>query len=147
MNVKKLPILAGLALIIGATGVSADTVSVLQMKACKNALLDESKFEGLPMAAFSVYPGKKKNRAHFSVRWDGLRAEGHCVVSRDGDVEKVKIAKFHDGRTGNSDGGDSGEYDGFYYDRHVGKWRDPDGRVCHTCTPENGFPANGGHDW
>lgn len=36
-----------------------------------------------------------------------------------------------------------GKYGGFYYDRHVGKWRDPDDEVCHTCTPENGFPAHG----
>jgi len=24
----------------------------------------------LPMAAFSVYPGNKENRMHFTVRWD-----------------------------------------------------------------------------
>lgn len=137
---------AATLLLAAHTATLADTVSVMQMKACKNALPDEPRFRGLPMAAFSIYPGKKKNRAHFSVRWDGLRAEGHCVVSRGGHVEKIKIGKFHDGRTGNSDGG-SGKYDGFYYDRHVGKWRDPDGRVCHTCTPENGFPAHGGHSW
>ena len=28
---------------------------------------------------------------------------------------------------------------GFYFDRSVNQWRDPDGEVCHTCTPENGF--------
>ena len=37
-----------------------------------------------------------------------------------------------------------GQYGGFYYDRHVGQWRDPEGEICHTCTPENGFPARGG---
>jgi len=36
------------------------------------------------------------------------------------------------------------DYDGFYYDRGVHKWRDPDGVICHTCTPENGYPAHGG---
>jgi len=28
---------------------------------------------------------------------------------------------------------------GFYFDRGVNMWRDPDGEVCHSCTPENGF--------
>jgi hypothetical protein len=32
------------------------------------------------------------------------------------------------------------EIDGFYFDRHIGQWRDPDGEICHSCTPENGFP-------
>ena len=43
---------------------------------------------------------------------------------------------------GNSQGsGAPKDIDGFYYDRHMGQWRDPDGEVCHSCTPENGFPA------
>jgi hypothetical protein len=29
--------------------------------------------------------------------------------------------------------------DGFYFDRSVNQWRDPDGEICHSCTPENGF--------
>ena len=140
---KKIVILMSTILLGANTAAMADTVSVSQMKACKRALVDQSKFDDLPMAAFSVYPGRKQNHAHFTVRWDGLKAEGHCNVGRDGHVQKVKIKQFHDGRTGNSDGGGwekSDDLDGFYYDSHVGKWRDPDGRICHTCTPDNGFP-------
>jgi len=37
------------------------------------------------------------------------------------------------------------EYDGFYYDEHRGKWRDDRGEICHTCTPENGFPDHASH--
>jgi len=29
--------------------------------------------------------------------------------------------------------------DGFYFDRSINMWRDPDGVICHSCTPENGF--------
>lgn len=130
--------LSGL-LLVAATS-SASEVTVAQMKACKMAVLEKPKFHDLPMAAVSVYPGKKKHRAHFSVRWDGLKAEGFCKVRGD-HIEKVKVKKFHDGRKGNRDGDyESDEMDGFYWDRHVGKWRDPKGRICHTCTPENGFP-------
>lgn len=120
---------------------SASAATVAQMKACKMAVLEKPKFHDLPMAAVSVYPGKKKNRAHFSVRWDGLKADGHCKLGGYDQVEKVKVKSFHDGRTGNHDSDYNSEgLDGFYWDRHIGGWRDPKGRRCHTCTPENGFP-------
>jgi len=45
------------------SGSTAFAATVAQMKACKMAVLDKSKFEGLPMAAVSVYPGKKSNHA------------------------------------------------------------------------------------
>ncbi len=111
------------------------------MKACKLAVLEKSKFHDLPMAVVSVYPGNKKNKAHFTVRWDGLRGEGNCKV--DGSyVEKVKINQFHDGHSGNNPPKweSQDQLDGFYWDRQIGMWRDPTGRKCHTCTPENGFP-------
>jgi len=121
---------------------SAFAVSGAGMRACKMEVLNKSKFHDLPMAAISVYPGKKQNHAHFTVRWDGLKADGNCKV--DGSyVERVNINKFDDNRSGNSDNGNwehSGDLDGFYYDKHQGQWRDPHGRTCHTCTPENGFP-------
>ncbi|MCK5697696.1 MAG: hypothetical protein KAI02_06010 [Gammaproteobacteria bacterium] len=119
---------------------SASKVTVAQMKACKMAVLNESQFEDLPMVAVSVYPGKKSNHAHFSVRWNGIKADGHCKVSGFDRVNKVKIKQFHDDRRGNTKNYQSEERDGFYWDRHIGKWRDPAGETCHTCTPENGFP-------
>ncbi len=135
-----------LVVIVGitATSISSNTLAATNagLKACKMAVLEKSKFHDLPMAAVSVYPGKHNNKAHFSVRWDGLRAEGNCTV--DGSyVEKVKVNQFHDGRTGNKPNNkweSKDELDGFYWDQHIGMWRDPDGRKCHSCTPENGFP-------
>ena len=139
--------------IAGITGVSllfvgssAFAVSGAGMKACEMAVLQKSKFHDLPMAAVSVYPGKKENHAHFTVRWDGLKADGNCKVSGSY-VEKVNVKKFNDGRSGNREENNwehSGDLDGFYYDTHQGQWRDPAGRVCHTCTPENGFPDRSG---
>ena len=94
----------------------------------------------LPMAAFSVYPGNKENRVHFTVRRDVLMADGRCQVSRQGIVKNVDIIKFHNNRKKHdSDYDKSQAGHGFYYDRHIGKWRDPDGEVCYSCTPENGF--------
>ena len=52
----------------------------------------------LPMAAFSGYPGNKENRVHFTVRWDVLKADGRCQVSRQGIVKNVDIIKFHNNR-------------------------------------------------
>jgi len=135
-----LPGLSGAVLLLSSTTVLA--ASGAGMKACEMAVLQKSKFHDLPMAAVSVYPGKKENHAHFTVRWNGLKADGHCKL--DGSyVENVNVNKYHDGRSGNRDNDNwehSGDLDGFYYDKHQSQWRDPHGRVCHTCTPDNGFP-------
>ena len=80
----------------------AFAVSGAGMKACEMAVLQNPKFHDLPMAAVSVYPGKKKNHAHFTVRWDGLKADGNCEVSGSY-VAKVNIKKFHDNRNRNQD--------------------------------------------
>jgi len=132
--------LSGVMVLLASSSTFA--VSGAGMKACEMAVLNKSKFHDLPMAAVSVYPGKKKYHAHFTVRWDGLKADGSCKLD-GGYVERVNVNKFHDGRSGNRDADNwehSGDLDGFYYDRHQGQWRDPHGRTCHTCTPENGFP-------
>ena len=132
--------IAGTLLLLASFSTLA--VSGAGMKACEMAVLGKPKFHDLPMAAVSVYPGKKQNHAHFTVRWDGLKADGNCKVSGSY-VQKVNINQFHDNRSGNHNDDNwshSGDLDGFYYDRHQGVWRDPHGRVCHTCTPENGFP-------
>jgi hypothetical protein len=130
--------LLGIIMLLASSSIFA--VSGAGMKACEMAVLQKSKFHDLPMAAVSVYPGKKENHAHFTVRWDGLKADGNCKVSGSY-VDKVNVNKFHDGRSGNSDSSweHSGDLDGFYYDKHQGQWRDPGGRICYTCTPENGF--------
>jgi len=128
------------AILMGASSSILAETPVKGMKNCENALLGKEKFKGLPMAAFSVRPGRDDQHAHFTVRWDGLKADGHCIVDKHGKVNDVTIVNFDDGRKGNQKGGNPHDRGGFYYDTHMGKWRDPDGRVCHTCTPENGFP-------
>jgi len=73
---------------------------------------------------------------------DGLKADVHYQVSKHGIDKNVDIIKFHNNRKKHDSGYDKSEAcHGFYYDRHIGKWRDPDGEVCYSCTPENGFMA------
>jgi len=100
------------------------------------------------MVAFSVHSGTHKHRnVDWTVSWDGRKANGTCRVNEDGRVEEFNIR--HDSGSGHKashhNGAEKPEQ-GFYYDRHVNQWRDPDGRACHTCTPENGFPNHGQKD-
>lgn len=95
------------------------------------------------MAAFSVWDGGDKpgGNAKWAVEWDGVGASGTCRVGPGNNrVHKDTILKQRDRHKPESEAG------GFYYDRHIAAWRDPDGQVCHTCTPENGFPDHGAHD-
>ena len=119
------------------------------MNACKSAVLNKPKFHDLPMAAISLRPGENENHVRFSVRWEGTTGHGNCKVSNDGYVEHVKIQEFHEAQAQHyrsNTGVPNDDIDGFYYDRHSGQWRDPGGEVCHSCTPENGFPARQ-HNW
>ena len=141
---------SGVMLVVASSSASAySTTQIIQMKACKSAVAGSNEFMDVPMAGVSVRPGKKENHVRFSVRWEGLKGHGNCKVNQEGYVKKVNVKEFHDGRKNNNHSGGSGvpkDIDGFYYDRHMGQWRDPDGEICHTCTPENGFPA-GQHRW
>ena len=123
----------------------ANAVTAMQMKDCEIKVLSKSRFSDLPMAAVSVYPGTKPQNIHWTVRWQGLKADGNCIVNKHGRINKVNVKKYHDGRGGGHNSSEnkwehSGDLHGFYYDQHVDRWRDPHGRVCYTCTPENGFP-------
>ena len=138
---------AGISLLLAAVFLMSASVAVAaaskkQMRACHDTVINKQKFQDLPMAAFSVFPGNKGNRVNFTVRWDGLKADGHCQVSKQGKVKNVDIVRFHNKRKKHgSDYDRSGAGHGFYYDRHIGKWRDPEGGVCHSCTAQNGFMA------
>ena len=138
---------AGISLLLAAAFLMSASVAVAaaskkQMRACHDTVMNKQKFQDLPMAAFSVFPGNKGNRVNFTVRWDGLKADGHCQVSKQGKVKNVDIVRFHHKRKKRgSDYDRSGAGHGFYYERHIGKWRDPEGGVCHSCTAENGFMA------
>jgi len=140
--------LCGAAILAGSAGAVADASATQRMEACKVAVLGKSEFRGLPMAAVSVFHGKDKKHPTFTVRWEGLKANGKCKVGDENRVRKVHIDQIHDGRSNNnnynnSNWNDSNNEEGFYYDCHVNKWRDPGGRVCHSCTPDNGFPRGG----
>ena len=72
-----------ISILLAGTSFNLMAASTTQMKACKMALLNEPKFQDLPMAATSVFQGKKENHARFTVRWEGLEANGNCKVSTD----------------------------------------------------------------
>lgn len=62
-------------------------------------------------------------------------------MSNSGTVEKVTLKDF---RSGHGNSSSTTEQDGFFVGADS-KWHDPSGEVCHTCTPENGFPAQKNH--
>ncbi|QFU74355.1 hypothetical protein EY643_01090 [Halioglobus maricola] len=110
---------------------------------CKNAVMTETaEFQDIPMAGFSQN-GHHHHNLLWTIHWDGQTATGSCKF-HDGHFKGVEIHTHlkHSHHHKKSEHY-KGEYGGFYYDRHVAKWRDPDGHVCHTCTPENGFPTRG----
>ena len=137
--------IAGTILLAGTSQVMAASVS--QMKVCKIAILNQPQLHDFPMAAISVRPGKKPNRVAYTLRWEGASGHGYCRVTPEGDVREIKLKSFHRGGGGgnNLDSGGHVEQDGFWRDDR-GRWIDPSGEVCHTCTPENGFPAAEGGD-
>ncbi|MEA3292492.1 MAG: hypothetical protein U9Q71_09365 [Pseudomonadota bacterium] len=79
-------------------------------------------------------------RVDWSVHTESESARGFCKVTKGGDVVRVKTLHHKTYKKSNND-----EYDGFYYDEHIGKWRDDSGEICHTCTPDNGFPNHAAH--
>jgi hypothetical protein len=109
-------------------------------KACENEVA--GLFPGASMADITATPAVPTKHGTLRVDWavqtENETARGFCKVTRGGDVVRVKT-KYH--KKYKQSGNDS--YDGFYYDEHIGKWRDNSGEVCHTCTPDNGFPAHG----
>ena len=117
-------------------GGSSTEASAEQMKSCKNSVA--GKFIDASMADISVSPKSGGQHNEVLVAWtvdlDGAKTHGTCTLSEQGHVLDVTTTD-----KAGSKGGDL-EQDGFYYDKHVGKWRDPAGEICHTCTPENGFP-------
>jgi|GEM_PF-1893655 len=57
---------------------------------------------------------------------------GKCLFNNDNEIVTVipdQQEEKHYKATGN-----------IYWSKKVGKWIAADGMVCHTCTPENGFP-------
>ena len=134
-------LVAGSALVV-LLGVSGSTFA-LGEKACKNSVGE--KFLDASMADISVsasIPRKQGGaRVDWSVMTEKTSAMGHCRVNKGGNVVKLKVdhhKKYHDSKSGGKSNSD--EQDGFYYDKHMGKWRDPAGEICNSCTPENGFP-------
>ena len=136
---------AGAILLMGTSQAMAASAS--QMKVCKPAILNEPQLRDFPMAAVSVRPGNKPNRVAFTIQWDGASGHGYCRVTPDGDVREIKLRSFHRGDGGDShrDSGGYVEQDGFSRN-DWGQWIDPAGEICHSCTPENGFPAAEGED-
>ena len=131
--------LTALTALLGVSG----SAFALGEKACKNSVAE--RFTDATMADISVSASVSRKQGGARVDWSVMSektsAMGHCKVNKGGNVVKVKVdhhKKYHDSDSGGNSGSD--EQDGFYYDKHIGKWRDPAGETCHSCTPENGFP-------
>ena len=109
-------------------------------RACKNEVVVI--FKHASMADVAVTPSVPVKHGALRVDWavstSSESARGFCKVTKGGDVVRVKTEhhKTYMKR-------DNSQFDGFYYDEHIGRWRDNNGDICHTCTPDNGFPAHG----
>lgn len=129
-----------MATMLGGSGNAWATGEV----ACENEVADL--FPDASMADITVAPGVRMSDGTYRVDWSvHLRnetARGFCKTTGDGQ-EVLSLRTLHHKSYRKKSGG--GKHDGFYYDEHVGKWRDEDGRICHTCTPENGFPDHHAH--
>lgn len=145
-NFKKILVVTALSISgfasVTGSAIAADLTN-RQLIACRDEVhFGKHGFSDLPMAAFSVWSGgdKPSGNADWAIKWDGLKASGTCKVGPNNNkVHKVTVLNKRQK-------GGGGSKNDFYYDRHLAAWRDPDGRVCHTCTPENGFPDHGAHD-
>jgi len=116
------------------------TAFAIGERACKNEVAGV--FSSASMADISVAPSVQARHGALRVDWavstSSESARGFCKVTQGGDVVRVKTQHHKTYRKRNND-----RYDGFYYDEHIGRWRDNNGEICHTCTPDNGFPAHG----
>jgi len=133
-------ILSGaIAALLGAGG---NVYAAFEMgpKACKNAVAE--RFTQSAMADISVSRPSHKQHSEAMVDWsltnEDESAMGYCKVNRDGTVLRLKVEHHKRYSHSNND-----ELDGFFFDRRTGQWRDESGEVCHSCTPENGFPRHG----
>jgi hypothetical protein len=127
---------SALALLVAASG-SAFAVGE---NACENEVANL--FPDASMADITATPSTPtrhgSQRVDWSVNTDNETARGFCKVTPDGNVVRVKTEYHKKYRQSSND-----QYDGFYYDEHMGQWRDNNGEICHTCTPDNGFPNHG----
>jgi hypothetical protein len=132
------------SLVVGATltlllGVSGSAFAIGE-NACENEVA--GLFPSASMADITATPAVPMRHGALRVDWsvttDDETARGFCKVTKSGDVVRVKTLHHKRYRQSNND-----QYDGFYYDEHMGKWRDDNGDICHTCTPDNGFPDHG----
>ncbi|MFT4615322.1 MAG: hypothetical protein ACI9NT_002475 [Bacteroidia bacterium] len=96
----------------------------------------------LPIEAISL--SKHNDGVKWMIHWDGDIANGVCVLhNKQLKSLKVKNRLRHQSKQRINESY-KGTYGGFYFDRHIGLWRDADGLVCETCTSRKGFPDDGG---
>ena len=131
-------IAAIVVLAVPSTAFGQSHVTSSQLRACHDYVWFEAPdFQNLPNAAISITSGKIKDgqaKVWWEVKWDDVHASGVCLVNRDNQVTKFKI-KHKEQNWAHGSGGD------IYFDTHSRRWKTPDGQVCNTCTPENGFEA------
>jgi len=123
-------------LTLGSVAVAQQPAPQL-LKACHDAVWEQGEFKDIPNAGISIVSGEVlpngRTRVHWKVDWDNNHARGTCVAEPNGNIFKFEV---HSRQNDYAHGGGADEY----YDTHSRRWKTPDGQVCHTCTPENGYP-------
>jgi hypothetical protein len=144
---KKSPahqLLFGLAIAAALTAANSANATFEQgAVGCENAVAEQ--FPSASMADITASTPYHKSHSEARIDWsvttEDESAMGYCKVNRGGIVLRMKVEhhKRYHRRPQHED-----VIDGMYYDRHSRNWRMEDtDEVCHTCTPENGFPRHG----
>ncbi|WP_019503864.1 hypothetical protein [Pleurocapsa sp. PCC 7319] len=94
---------------------------------CKNEVLDRY---NTYMADVTITG--QKNR-EVSWKLDSTGRKGTCLFNSNNEFVRIKVSphELHYKATG-----------AIYWNKRKKKWIAPDGGICHTCSPENGFPMS-----
>jgi len=137
VSILALALVVALGLLTAGTAQAA-AASTSQLKACHDYVWQRKNFRDIPNAGISIQGseagGRGNAKVHWRVEWDNMHARGICVVDPDLNVvdfeRHIQEADWEHGAAAPS---------GIYFDTRSRRWKTADGKVCNTCTPENGF--------
>lgn len=122
---NKTSLLATLLIATFPTSINAQTYLPEQIPGwCKNEVLDRYDTNNADINITGV------NGNEVTWKLNSTGRSGKCVFNEKNEFVRIVVDEEHYKATG-----------AIYWNAQVENWIAPDGGVCHTCTPENGFPT------